>query len=90
MKGGSVIKLSDLPHKLIQTPKQSVQSFKSLITLPNEGVDLKQLLADIEDSLINQALDLTGGNKNQASKLLALNRTTLIEKMKKKGFLQLN
>jgi len=35
--------------------------------------------------LILQALNRTGGNKNQASKLLSLNRTTLIEKMKKKG-----
>jgi DNA-binding protein Fis len=31
-----------------------------------------------------QAMNRTRGNKNQASKLLALNRTTLIEKMKKK------
>jgi DNA-binding NtrC family response regulator len=90
LKGGSVIKIADLPHKFIQTPKQSIQSYKSLITLPGEGVDLKQLLSDIEDSLINQALDLTGGNKNQASKLLTLNRTTLIEKMKKKGYLHIN
>jgi two-component system response regulator PilR (NtrC family) len=90
LKGGSVIKIGDLPHKFIQTPKQTVQSYKSLFTLPDDGVDLKQLLSDIEDSLINQALDLTGGNKNQASKLLTMNRTTLIEKMKKKGFLQLN
>lgn len=90
LKGGNVIRISDLPHKFIQVPKQSANTYKNLITLPEDGVDLKQLLSDIEDSLINQALDLTGGNKNQASKLLALNRTTLIEKMKKKGFLQLS
>jgi DNA-binding NtrC family response regulator len=53
-------------------------------------LDLKQILSDIEDSLINQALEITGGNKNQASKLLNLNRTTLIEKMKKKGFVNAN
>lgn len=90
LKGGSTIKISDLPHKFIQIEKTKIQSYKDLITLPNDGVDLKQLLSDIEDSLINQALDLTGGNKNQASKLLTLNRTTLIEKMKKKGFLHVN
>lgn len=90
LKGGSQIKLVDLPQKFIQTSRPTVQSYKSLITLPEDGVDLKQLLSDIEDSLINQALDFTGGNKNQASKLLAMNRTTLIEKMKKKGFLQLS
>ncbi|MBP5295700.1 MAG: hypothetical protein J6Y94_00005, partial [Bacteriovoracaceae bacterium] len=34
-----------------------------------------------------QALERTQGNKNQASRLLQLNRTTLIEKMKKKGLM---
>lgn len=89
LKGGSLIKVSDLPAKFMKVVPQDVESYKELITLPGSGVDLKQLLSDIEDSLINQALDVTGGNKNQASKLLSMNRTTLIEKMKKKGFLQL-
>ncbi|MFL5784084.1 MAG: helix-turn-helix domain-containing protein, partial [Bacteriovoracaceae bacterium] len=57
----------------------------TLFELPEIGVDLKQILSDIEDSLIMQAMNRTGGNKNQASKLLTLNRTTLIEKMKKKN-----
>ena len=90
LKGGSLIKVADLPAKFLKASPQNVESYKSLINLPTEGVDLKQLLSDIEDSLINQALELTSGNKNQASKLLSMNRTTLIEKMKKKGFLQLN
>jgi two-component system response regulator PilR (NtrC family) len=89
LKGGSLIKVADLPAKFVKVVPQDVESYKELITLPDSGVDLKQLLSDIEDSLINQALDVTGGNKNQASKLLSMNRTTLIEKMKKKGFLQL-
>lgn len=90
LKGGSLIRVSDLPAKFLKTNPTHVDSYKSLISLPDDGVDLKQLLSDIEDSLINQALEVTGGNKNQASKLLSMNRTTLIEKMKKKGFLQLN
>lgn len=90
LKGGNQIKISDLPAKFLKASPQSLDSYKNIISLPEEGVDLKQLLSDIEDSLINQALEITGGNKNQASKLLSMNRTTLIEKMKKKGFLQLN
>ncbi len=90
LKGGSLIKVNDLPAKFLRANPVQVESYKSLISLPEVGVDLKQLLSDIEDSLINQALEVTGGNKNQASKLLTMNRTTLIEKMKKKGFLQLN
>lgn len=90
LKGGSLIKVNDLPAKFLKAAPLHVESYKGLINLPDAGVDLKQLLSDIEDSLINQALEVTGGNKNQASKLLSMNRTTLIEKMKKKGFLQLN
>jgi DNA-binding NtrC family response regulator len=35
--------------------------------------------------LISSALSQTGGNKKAAAKLLGLNRTTLVEKIKKKG-----
>ncbi len=90
LKGGSVIKANDLPAKFFKVSSSQIESYKNLISLPEEGLDLKQLLSDIEDSLINQALDHTQGNKNQASKLLFMNRTTLIEKMKKKGFANLN
>lgn len=56
-----------------------------LIKLPDSGIDLKETLIRIEESLIQQALVKTLGNKNQASKLLRMNRTTLIEKMKVRG-----
>jgi DNA-binding NtrC family response regulator len=90
LKGGSLIKAEDLPAKFFKIAAAQIENYKKLISLPEEGLDLKQLLSDIEDSLINQALDQTHGNKNQASKLLFMNRTTLIEKMKKKGFTNLN
>ena len=89
-KGGSLIKVADLSEKFHKITPMHIDSYKSLVNLPEDGVDLKKLLSNIEDSLINQALEITGGNKNQASKLLFMNRTTLIEKMKKKGFLQLS
>ena len=53
--------------------------------LPDSGVDLKEFLKGIETSLIDQALQRTGGNRNQAASLLALNRTTLVEKLRKRG-----
>jgi len=85
LRGGSVIRPSDLPAKFLQHRPSSVYMSEDLIDLPDSGIDLKSTLSSIEDSLITQALKKTGGNKNQASKLLHLNRTTLIEKMKKKG-----
>ncbi len=90
LRGGSLIKASDLPAKFFKHAPHQVSRYESLISLPENGVDLRQTLSDIEDSLIQQALDKTRGNKNQASKLLNMNRTTLIEKMKKKGLIQLN
>lgn len=55
------------------------------IMLPNNGLDLNTLLDEIEKSLIIQAVRKAGGVKKNAAALLHLNRTTLLDKMKKKG-----
>ena len=34
--------------------------------------------------MIAEALERTGGNKNRAAELLGLNRTTLVEKLRRK------
>ena len=49
------------------------------------GIDLKDHLADIEVGLIRQALDATGGVVAHAAKLLHMQRTTLVEKLRKYG-----
>ena len=51
--------------------------------LPDGGIDLKQAVADLEGTLIEQALSRTGGNRNAAALLLGLNRTTLVEKLRR-------
>jgi DNA-binding NtrC family response regulator len=51
--------------------------------LPPEGIDLRATVAQLEESLIEQALSRTGGNRNAAAQLLGLNRTTLVEKLKR-------
>jgi len=51
--------------------------------LPAEGLGLATYLDTVERSLIQQALDRTGGNKAQAARLLGLNRTTLVEMRKR-------
>ena len=53
--------------------------------LPQSGVDFNLLVDDYETKLITLALSRTHGNKKAAAKLLRLNRTTLVEKIKKKG-----
>ncbi|MBN1141273.1 MAG: sigma-54-dependent Fis family transcriptional regulator [Deltaproteobacteria bacterium] len=48
-------------------------------------IDFNSLVSEFEDRLILQALTRTGGNKKEAAELLNLKRTTLLEKIKKKG-----
>ena len=43
------------------------------------------MLNSLEERLIRQALERTKWNKNQAASLLQMNRTTLVEKLKKRG-----
>lgn len=58
--------------------------------LTNEGIDLKHHLEQIEQHLINQALEHTGHVVARAANLLTIRRTTLVEKMRKYGIQRLN
>jgi DNA-binding NtrC family response regulator len=55
------------------------------VALPPTGVDFEALVSSFEEELILQALEATGWNKNRASQLLGLKRTTLVEKIRAKG-----
>ncbi|ACY17822.1 sigma-54-dependent transcriptional regulator [Haliangium ochraceum] len=48
-----------------------------------EGLDLRSAIEDVERRLIEEALDRTGGNRTEAAALLGVNRTTLVEKIRK-------
>jgi transcriptional regulator with PAS, ATPase and Fis domain len=54
------------------------------LTLPPQGLDLDACLRDIENRLIIQALNRARGNKTAAAELLQINRTTLIERLRKR------
>jgi sigma-54 specific flagellar transcriptional regulator A len=57
----------------------------AVVGLPDEGVDLKDHIARVETQLIQEALDRENGVVAKAAALLGLQRTTLVEKMKKLG-----
>ncbi|WP_145145866.1 sigma-54 dependent transcriptional regulator [Pseudomonas duriflava] len=63
----------------------SLPSSSSSALLPSEGLDLKDYLANLEQSLIQQALDDAGGIVARAAERLRIRRTTLVEKMRKYG-----
>lgn len=52
-------------------------------TLPEEGVDLKRELQRYQDWMVQQALVRSGGNKAAAARLLGIERTTLVEMLKR-------
>ena len=52
-------------------------------SLPPEGVNLKEMLADLEVNMINQALEAQGGIVARAADMLGMRRTTLVEKRRK-------
>ena len=53
--------------------------------LAADGINLRAELEAMEARWIREALERTGWNKNQAAQLLHMNRTTLLEKIKKYG-----
>jgi len=90
LKSGEEIKVSDLPDRFLEggpAPggEYSSASVPEDIVLTHEGINLNEVLDELEEKLIVQALRLAGGVKSKAAGLLGLNRTTLVEKLKKKG-----
>ncbi len=51
--------------------------------MPEGGLDLREHLGAIEERLIRQALERSGGTVAHAARLLGLRRTTLVEKLRK-------
>lgn len=91
LKGTGQIEVADLPprYQSLGLPNhQGSIDIKPLteIQIPESGVDFNALVDQFENQLLIQALERTNWNRNQAAQLLGLNRTTLVEKIKKKGF----
>ncbi|PTQ69953.1 sigma-54 dependent transcriptional regulator [Pseudomonas sp. GV071] len=63
----------------------NVPSSDNTAMLPPEGLDLKDYLGNLEQGLIQQALDDAGGVVARAAERLRIRRTTLVEKMRKYG-----
>jgi transcriptional regulator with GAF, ATPase, and Fis domain len=101
LSDGPALQLSDLPEYMVsgevlqRTQESEAQqsalttavtgSEFSLTEIPESGLDFNALVDGFENTLILKALEKTAGNKKAAARLLKLNRTTLVEKIKKKG-----
>ena len=78
--GRGQIEVADLPPEIASIP---VETTMPGVLLPDGGLDLEALIANIERELIERALERTNSNKNRAAQLLHLKRTTLVEKIKR-------
>lgn len=76
----TVITLDDVPAKIVG---EKLTGEALYVNMPSEGVDLVATISRIEQSLISQALKSAGGVKAKAAALLGINRTTLVEKIKR-------
>ena len=100
MQPYGVVGVQDLPKKYrhiemegpfeFETPledpaKPSMVSAGDIALLPETGIDLKEYITGLEQSLIQQALDDSGGVVARAAERLTIRRTTLVEKMRKYG-----
>ncbi len=80
LKGRGDITAGDLPPELKNT---AGFDRPGLIEITEEGICLNSAVTEFEKALILQSLEKTQWVKNKAAKLLHLNRTTLVEKIKR-------
>ncbi|MGI9548577.1 MAG: sigma-54-dependent transcriptional regulator [Bdellovibrionales bacterium] len=81
LKDGGKIEMEDLPEKYTMQDNPSLKT----VEISQNEMDFNRSVDSYENSLILKALAKTNWNRKQAADLLNLNRTTLVEKMKKKG-----
>ncbi len=74
--------LEDFPALVREAEEVSTAGFGTF-PLPDEGINLNDLISQLERHLIQQSLERTGGNKGKAARLLSLKRTTLVEKLRR-------
>jgi DNA-binding NtrC family response regulator len=86
LRGEGTLSLEDVPAKISHGGSADDRLAIVPPVLPDEGIDLRDAVERFEGALLRQALERTGWNKNRAAALLQLNRTTLVEKLKKRGW----
>jgi transcriptional regulator with GAF, ATPase, and Fis domain len=80
LKESGRITSQDLPEKL---RREKAPAPLSNMEISDDGICLSTAVTEFEKSLILQSLERTEWVKNKAARLLHLNRTTLVEKIKR-------
>ena len=80
---GSMIDTSILPENLVASARPATPPIA--VKLRQGGLNLNNLVRELEGRLINDALKQSGGNKQAAARLLGLKRTTFSAKLRRCG-----
>jgi DNA-binding NtrC family response regulator len=80
---------SDFRIRPLPASESSAPSSHS-VEISQAGINFDEVVGNLELSLLNQALKLSGGNKARAADLLGIKRTTLLAKMKSLSCLPLD
>jgi transcriptional regulator with GAF, ATPase, and Fis domain len=80
LKCEGTVTARDLPQNLKSPPANLSMP---AVEISEEGISLNTAVTEFEKALIVQTLEKTKWVKNQAAKLLRVNRTTLVEKIKR-------
>jgi DNA-binding NtrC family response regulator len=76
---GDTVEVSELPSELLTTaPSAPAHAGKTDVIIP-----LKKALEEPERQIILRAIEYAGGNRDEAAKLLGINRSTLFYKLRK-------
>jgi sigma-54 specific flagellar transcriptional regulator A len=75
----------DMESTILNDYEQIIELSNTISVIPPEGIPTKDLLGNLEASLIRTALIQTGQNVSKAAELLQLGRTSLIQKITKYG-----
>ena len=86
MSHSETIEASDLPDRLPRPVTAVEEPAAQFISFSDQGINLSREIEQLENRLIVGALRQANGITTKAAQLLQVNRTTLIEKMKRKGF----
>ena len=83
-KSGTIV-TGDLPEKVLRAIPQPIARLEEPLSLNGSEIDLVKELERHENRLIVDAMRRANGVTSKAAQLLHVNRTTLVEKLKRKG-----
>ncbi|MEK6532852.1 MAG: helix-turn-helix domain-containing protein, partial [Nitrospirota bacterium] len=85
LKKQGLLTVADLPEKLHKKAASPPEMKDQFIRFTEDGIHLSNEVEQYENQLIGEAMRKAKGVTARAAQLLHVNRTTLVEKLKRRG-----